>query len=282
MNKTIPIILLIFIVIIFGIYFNSSNFSFKEIEINESTINDFGDENILAFIPEVCDRFYYEKDKFDWERNISNIEIVEIGTVVIEKGDFNETEILKELIENGYSIESCRGVYYYKNEFRNDKYVIVGNNLIIKANDISGIRWEIFTIKNNASLFSNKSLRDKVYKILNENVKSYYEFNNEGFFRIGGFAVVDYINNENISFKGQCKKYLSKNEVVITEFWIFKNKEAFKEFYNKMLKEYGNKSYIDENPKLKYYNTSRIVNFSVENYDNDVVLVREKDIFKVG
>ena len=108
MNKTIFIILFIFIVIIFGIYLNSSNFSFKEVEINESTINDFGDENILAFIPEVCDRFYYEKDKFDWERNISNIEIVKIGTdaLIIEKGDFNETEILKELIENGYSIES--------------------------------------------------------------------------------------------------------------------------------------------------------------------------------
>jgi hypothetical protein len=34
------IVLLISIVIIFGIYFNLSNFSFKEIEINKSTILD--------------------------------------------------------------------------------------------------------------------------------------------------------------------------------------------------------------------------------------------------
>ncbi|HII60140.1 TPA: hypothetical protein HA335_06205 [Methanocaldococcus jannaschii] len=145
MDKTLSVIVfLISLIIIFGIYFSSSNFSFKKVEINKSTINDFGDENILTFVPEVCDRFYYEKDGFDWERNINNIETVIIGSdaVVIEKGDFNETEILKELIENGYSVESCRGVYYYKNEKAlSDRYIIVGNNLIIKANDISGIRW---------------------------------------------------------------------------------------------------------------------------------------------
>jgi len=130
MDKTLSVIVfLISLIIIFGIYFSSSNFSFKKVEINKSTINDFGDENILTFVPEVCDRFYYEKDGFDWERNINNIETVIIGSdaVVIEKGDFNE---------------SCRGVYYYKNEKAlSDRYIIVGNNLIIKANDISGIRW---------------------------------------------------------------------------------------------------------------------------------------------
>ncbi|AAB99499.1 TPA: hypothetical protein HA335_06200 [Methanocaldococcus jannaschii] len=139
---------------------------------------------------------------------------------------------------------------------------------------------EIFTIKYNASLFSNKTLRDKVYKILKENTKSYYESNSNGFFRIGGISRVDYINNNSIYFKGECKKYFGKNEVIITNFWIFKNESLADKFYNKMLKEYGNKSYIDKNPKLKYYNMSEIINYSVEMYDKDVVLIKEhtKDI----
>jgi hypothetical protein len=54
-----------------------------------------------------------------------------------------------------------------------------------------------------------------------------------------------------------------------------------------MLKEYGNKSHTDENPKLKYYNISRTVDFSVVKYDNDVVLVKEhvkykKDIVEIN
>jgi hypothetical protein len=47
-----------------------------------------------------------------------------------------------------------------------------------------------------------------------------------------------------------------------------------------MLKEYGNKSHTDENLKLKYYNISRTVDFSVEKYDNDVVLVKEHIKYK--